>query len=71
MNAAWALVEFLPRRASSRKMTSRWSLLGWCIRFFERRAIPDGAAIHASVLVRRGTPSDFKQPNIPVNRIEV
>lgn len=65
MKGAWPIIELLPRRISRVKESRRRSLLGWYIPFFERRVIPDGAVIHDSVLKRRGTESDFAQPNIP------
>ncbi len=67
MNFAWSLIEFVPRRIRSGTQTSRYSLFGWYIPLFERRQLPDGAAIHNSVFKRRGTQSDYAQPNIPEN----
>ena len=65
MNWAWSIVEFLPRRVSVGYPTHRPTFLGFYIPFFERRIIAPDATIHPSVFVRRGTPSDYDQPNIP------
>lgn len=65
MNAAWSVIEFLPRRISATKATRRRTILGWYIPLFERRRIPEDAVIHDSVFKRRGTPHDFDQPNLP------
>ncbi len=71
MNAVWSFVELLPRRISPTSSTASRSIAGWYIPFFERRAIPTGAAVHNSVFKRRGTPSDFDQPNIPEDYVKV
>lgn len=65
MTAGWKVIEYLPRRVSKYDPTSRTSLMGWYIPRSEPRHVPNGAAIHNSVFKRRGTPSDFDQPNIP------
>ncbi len=67
MNWAWAIVEFLPRRASSSQPAPRLAVFGFYIPLFERRHIPDGATIHNSVFERRSTPQDYDQPNLPNN----
>lgn len=71
MNVAWSVVEFLPRRLSAGKTTSRPTLLGWYVPRFEGRTIPSGATVHNSVFKRRGTASDFDQPNLPDQIVEV
>ena len=71
MNWAWAVIEFLPRRASASQPAPRRSLFGIYIPFFEKRHIPDGAAVHTSVYERRGTPNDYAQPNIPDSAVKV
>ncbi len=68
MTWAWKIVEFIPRRVSRFQRTEKKTVLGWYIPLFERRKIPSGAAIHPSVFERRGTASDYDQPNIPDNR---
>ena len=65
MNAAWGVLEFIPRRIARSLGTGRMSTLGFYIPFFEPRIIPELAAIHSSVSQRRGTPQDYDQPNLP------
>jgi uncharacterized protein (DUF2235 family) len=65
MTAGWKLLEYMPRRVSPYRPTTRGSFMGWTIPRSERRRIPDGAAIHKSVFRRRGTEADIGQPNIP------
>ncbi|MDA4846148.1 T6SS phospholipase effector Tle1-like catalytic domain-containing protein [Hoeflea poritis] len=65
MNAVWKLLEYVPRRVKPFRPTERGAFMGWYLPQGERRIIPAGAAIHNSVFKRRGTPSDYDQPNIP------
>ena len=58
MSAGWSVLEFLPRKKPA--LSNRTSILGWIIPFFERRVIPEGAKVHASVLKRTEAP-----PNLP------
>jgi len=51
MSAPWSAVELLPRRKPER--SRRRSLFGVSIPFFERRFVPEGASIHASVVARQ------------------
>jgi hypothetical protein len=46
MTAGWAILEFLPRRKP--ECSSRPSLFGISIPFFERRSIPPDAVLYAS-----------------------
>ncbi|MBZ8135171.1 DUF2235 domain-containing protein [Afifella sp. IM 167] len=62
MNWAWSILEFLPRRTPSD--STRPSFLGWSIPYFERRAVPEGARIHRSVLQRMEKLGE-KHPNLP------
>ncbi len=71
MSAGWKILEYLPRRVSKYKPTTRSTFMGWYIPRCEKRAIPPGAAIHHSVFKRRGTPSDYDQPNIPADHVVV
>jgi uncharacterized protein (DUF2235 family) len=71
MNWAWQLIEYLPRRRSAYAAAQGQGAPGWYIPRGERRAIPQGAAIHRSVFERRGTSTDYSQPNIPDDHREV
>lgn len=51
MTPGWAILEFLPRRKPA--SSTRPSLFGVYIPFFEKRSIPVGASIHPSVSERR------------------
>ena len=53
MNAAWAVLEFIPRRIARSFGTRRMSALGFYIPFFEPRLIPELAEINSSVNLRR------------------
>lgn len=63
MTLAWSVLEFLPRRKPA--LSSRATILGWTIPFFETRSIPEGAHVHASVRVRDEAP-----PNLPQHYLE-
>ncbi len=65
MNAAWSVLEVLPRRGRTGVDTARRTRFGYYIPYFEPRFLPPGAMIHPSVLLRRGTGNDYAQPNIP------
>ncbi len=65
MTAGWKPLEYLPRRVSPHRPTTRGSALGWYVPLSEPRIIPEGAAIHKSVFKRRGGNYDLDQPNIP------
>lgn len=71
MTLAWKLTECLPRRRRGGRGMDRPGLAGLYVPFSGRRRIPDGAKIHHSVFLRRGTKADFDQPNIPEDRVEV
>lgn len=62
MTPLWALLEFLPRRKAP--LSRRPAILGITIPLFERRNVPQGALLHASVVARieRGDPP---APNLP------
>ncbi|MBB4303359.1 uncharacterized protein (DUF2235 family) [Rhodobium orientis] len=51
MTAAWSIVEFIPRRKP--RNSRRWSIFGITFPLFERRDVPSGAKIHASVRARQ------------------
>lgn len=60
MNWAWAILEFFPRRPADR--SQRPNLFGLTIPLFERRAVPNGAYVHRSV-IDRGKESGTVLPN--------
>lgn len=62
MTKCWSILEFVPRPKSSQ--SSRRSFLGLIIPLFERRAIPEGASIHRSVIERREK-LGYWAPNLP------
>lgn len=67
MNAAWALVEFLPRRIMKTSLRP-WPRLGrFYIPFFDRRKVPEGAVLHPSVEKRMASLKDYKPRNLPVS----
>lgn len=63
MTPAWSVLEFLPRKLPRR--SDRPSLLGFGLPLFERRKIPGGAAIHATVVERREM-TGYDPSNLPV-----
>lgn len=71
MNWAWRLLEYVPRPAPKIAPAVPGTFLGWHIPRGRRRPMPPGAAIHGSVLQRRGTPADYPQTNIPENHVVV
>lgn len=62
MTFCWSLVEFLPRRKP--KDSSRPSWFGVSLPLFERRAIPEGAKIHPSLVERKDKLQKWSE-NIP------
>lgn len=67
MNAAWAVVEFLPRRILKTSLR-RWPRLGrYYLPLFDRRKIPSDAVIHPSVDTRMKQRPDYRPPNLPTN----
>lgn len=68
MAVPWMLLEFFP--AFRPKASKRPRLWGWTIPLFERRVLPEGARIHASVFARAAAKNDLP-PNLPSDyRIE-
>lgn len=66
MTAGWSILEFLPRRKP--KDSSRFAVFGITLPLFERRTIPPGATVHASVIKRRDEGVGKGEPSIPVDR---
>lgn len=71
MHAGWKLLEYWPRRKRDDKGRKVSGLGGLYLGRSRRRVIPDGANIHESVFARRGTSTDYDQPNIPGNYVTV
>lgn len=71
MTFVWRIIEYLPRRVSPNNPTTRKNWSGFYIPLFEGRTIRPGSMIHNSVSERRGTDSDFDQPNIPDDHLKV
>ena len=67
MRGLWPLVEFLPRRLPSG--SRRASILGFTLPLFERRAVPEGAVLHRSVIERREA-TGYWPPNLSADHIE-
>ncbi|QFT93760.1 hypothetical protein FIU86_12990 [Roseovarius sp. THAF9] len=71
MSLGWKLLEFLPFYRTNYSLSRRSTFFGFYLPLCERRTIPDGARVHASVFVRRGTKADYPQPNIPEDHVVV
>ncbi|WP_135501520.1 T6SS phospholipase effector Tle1-like catalytic domain-containing protein [Roseovarius aestuariivivens] len=71
MTWGWALLEYIPRWKSRYALTGRKTFFGFYLPLFERRHVPEGARLHASVFPRKGTKRDYPQPNIPDDYTEV
>lgn len=63
MTAGWSILEFLPRRKP--KDSSRFAVFGITLPLFERRTIPPGVTVHASVIMRRDSGMGTGRPSIP------
>ncbi|MFK7939256.1 MAG: DUF2235 domain-containing protein [Roseovarius sp.] len=71
MTPDWKILEALPFKHTRYTQTHRKVRFGFYRPKCERRIISDGANIHASVFERRGTESDYDQPNIPATHTVV
>jgi uncharacterized protein (DUF2235 family) len=65
MNAAWRLLEFLPKADKYKEWPQRKSLFGCYIPDAEPRFIPDGAYVHESAVKRRATVPGYEPINWP------
>jgi hypothetical protein len=65
MNAAWAIVEFLPRKKPRTAFYRRLQIgkIYWPV--FDHRKIPEGAKLHEAVIERLQKRPDYKPPNLP------
>jgi uncharacterized protein (DUF2235 family) len=67
LNAAWEILEWLPKREKWREWPDRKCLLGWYLPRGEPRSIPEGAIIHRSVIERMAEVSSYRPINMPVS----
>lgn len=65
MNAAWSIVEFLPRKIPRTSFSSRFKIgkIYWPL--FDHRRVPEGAKLHEAVIDRLNRRRDYKPPNLP------
>jgi len=68
MTAGWSVLEFLPRKLP--QDSGRPSVLGIGLPLFERRHIPSGSSIHASVAERREK-REYAPSNLPAEIVVV
>ena len=66
-NAAWEILEWLPKQEKWREWPGRKCLLGWYLPRGEPRSIPEGAIIHRSVIERMAEVSSYRPINMPVS----
>ncbi len=64
MNAAWRVLEWLPKRVRWREDKSLPSLFGWYLPRSEHRVVPEGAILHHSVIERKDR-AGYAPPNLP------
>lgn len=62
MTRGWKVLEYIPRKYGAFDPDGN---RGWYLPRARKRRVPDGAQIHHTVFERRGTSSDYPQPNIP------
>jgi len=65
LNAAWSVLEILPRRRSRYSVTGEEGQGGWYIPMGRSRTIPEGAWIHKSVIDRFDADPETRPPNLP------
>lgn len=65
MNAAWAILEWIPKRVRWRQWPRRRGLLGVYLPRSEPRPIPDGALVHSSAIRRRNGLTGYEPVNWP------
>lgn len=65
MNAAWEILEWLPKNEKYREWPERKCFLGHYLPRSEPRLIPDGAIIHQSVVDRIASVSSYRPINMP------
>jgi len=65
LKGAWWGVEWLPKRTKYREDPARKSFLGFYLPAAEKRRIPQGAEIHASVRERMDELQEYRPKNLP------
>ena len=65
MTPAWRILEYLPKSAKYKEWPKREAHFGFYIPDCEPRFIPDGAAIHESVLMRIAEIKEYRPVNLP------
>ena len=61
----WRILEWLLKKVKWQEWPKRKRLFGYYLPNCEPRLIPEGAAIHESVLRRREAVSDYRPVNLP------
>jgi uncharacterized protein (DUF2235 family) len=67
LNAAWEILEWLPKREKWREWPDRKCFLGWYLPRGEPRLIPEGAIIHRSVIERMAQVPSYRPINMPAS----
>jgi uncharacterized protein (DUF2235 family) len=67
MNAAWEILEWLPKRSKWQEWPDRPSFMGWYLPRSEPRVIPEGAFVHRSVVERMEKVPEYRPVNLPKN----
>ncbi|HTE94414.1 MAG TPA: hypothetical protein VK678_13000, partial [Bradyrhizobium sp.] len=65
MNAAWRMLEYLPKKNKYKEWKARRSFLGCYIPNAEPRVIPEDAFIHESAIAKIANDPNYKPVNIP------
>lgn len=65
MNAAWEILEWLPKQEKYREWPQRHCVLGWYLPRGEPRPIPEDAIVHQSVVDRMTANSSYQPINLP------
>jgi uncharacterized protein (DUF2235 family) len=65
MNAAWRVLEYLPKKDTYKEWPARKSALGFYIPAAEPRVIPEDATIHESAIAKIANDPNYGPVNIP------
>jgi uncharacterized protein (DUF2235 family) len=65
MNAAWQVLEWMPKQTKWQDWPKRKSFMGWYLPRSEARPIPEGAVIHRSALDRMTQVPTYRPINLP------
>lgn len=71
MTKGWSVLEGIPRLQHRHIPTTRKSVAGFYIPWFEERCVPAGANIHSSVFAHSAGPNAVQRSNIPKNHVVV